>query len=760
MSRRHRTANSVSLFPFLAVLVCAMGALILLLIVTTRRIRSEALAKATPQPVKSTAEIDVPAPPAPVIAQTPPKLPELPPVIPAPMVSEPPLEPPKPQIDPNIALTQRLRELSSEQARRKQAVDQLAQQLKQRKKRIDNANALLSSLNSQHSKAQQLVISLQNDARKTNSLIAKAQTEKGTLAQGIQKAKEDYARASSEFAIIPFEGNSGTTRRPIYIECTAKSFRFLPENIELQAGDFRGFSPAYNPLLAATRNLIKHWAAKSRTQGEEKAPKPYVLLLVRPSGNTAFYVARKFLSQLNANIGYELIDEDWKLAMPAVDEQAKSVCQAGINEALQRRKNAVAALVNQGLPASAQGRSIRFHRGTGRLEVLEPGETSTAGTGGTGRVPRSAADRKWQNVLNGNSKFSGGSSRRNGSASGTSRFPQTANGHPGKSRNTRGSFPRGTSRFGSSSGKTGSENRFTTPGGMAERKPHGSGNNPRDTFRSGQIGSPNGNPDGFAKPENGSTVGPFGSNRVFSPENSFSGNGSGGLSSSNSLSGNPNSRSDNGKQNGQPGSPNGTSENGPLGKRGQGPGQGQNSQGNRGTSKNLAGGSRSENPFGRSFGTGSAANGGTSSFHQGTTGSRTSSSGFGSASRFRSFRARKRRWGFSSPSATIGFEREIVIRAGADRLIVGKTQTIKVGRGETRSQLLNSVEQAIERQARSWGKPPTSFYWVPRIRFVVSPGGNQYYERLKDGMRKLQLQSSVEYKLASPPVLRSREVPR
>ena len=50
MSRRN--TNNVSLFPFLAVLVCAMGALILLLLVTTRRIRSdqlqELLAEETP----------------------------------------------------------------------------------------------------------------------------------------------------------------------------------------------------------------------------------------------------------------------------------------------------------------------------------------------------------------------------------------------------------------------------------------------------------------------------------------------------------------------------------------------------------------------------------------------------------------------------------------------------------------------------------------------------------------------------------------
>ena len=40
MARRN-SGNTISLFPFLAVLVCTMGALILLLLVTTRRIRND-----------------------------------------------------------------------------------------------------------------------------------------------------------------------------------------------------------------------------------------------------------------------------------------------------------------------------------------------------------------------------------------------------------------------------------------------------------------------------------------------------------------------------------------------------------------------------------------------------------------------------------------------------------------------------------------------------------------------------------------------
>ena len=43
---KRRTDKTISLFPFLAVLVCTMGALILLLLVTTRRIRQKQQEKA------------------------------------------------------------------------------------------------------------------------------------------------------------------------------------------------------------------------------------------------------------------------------------------------------------------------------------------------------------------------------------------------------------------------------------------------------------------------------------------------------------------------------------------------------------------------------------------------------------------------------------------------------------------------------------------------------------------------------------------
>ena len=63
MSNRPKTSQSVALFPFLAVLVCTMGALIFLLLVTTRMIRNIAIAQAaaenSPPAVKDAGEPDI-----------------------------------------------------------------------------------------------------------------------------------------------------------------------------------------------------------------------------------------------------------------------------------------------------------------------------------------------------------------------------------------------------------------------------------------------------------------------------------------------------------------------------------------------------------------------------------------------------------------------------------------------------------------------------------------------------------------------------
>ncbi|MCH2588840.1 MAG: putative porin, partial [Planctomycetales bacterium] len=84
-----RAGNPVSLFPFLAVLVCAMGALIFLLLVVTRQIRAEVRAEAIRDARQDNVadSFPVPAPESPtaVVEEAHDRLPEIDDVPPAPV---------------------------------------------------------------------------------------------------------------------------------------------------------------------------------------------------------------------------------------------------------------------------------------------------------------------------------------------------------------------------------------------------------------------------------------------------------------------------------------------------------------------------------------------------------------------------------------------------------------------------------------------------------------------------------------------------
>src|SRR4029077_19813980 len=107
-------------------------------------------------------------------------------------------------------------------------------------------------------------------------------------------------------------------------ECSKRGFRFLPEEETLNPLDLQGFRDDYNPLLTGAQVLLRFWTMHRRDSGGSE-PVPYVLLLVRPSGVENYGIARAYLSSLDANFGYELIEEDWKLRIPAADPVAKNL---------------------------------------------------------------------------------------------------------------------------------------------------------------------------------------------------------------------------------------------------------------------------------------------------------------------------------------------------------------------------------------------------------------------------------------------------
>jgi hypothetical protein len=103
---------------------------------------------------------------------------------------------------------------------------------------------------------------------------------------------------------------------------------------------------------------------------------------------------------------------------------------------------------------------------------------------------------------------------------------------------------------------------------------------------------------------------------------------------------------------------------------------------------------------------------------------------------------------------TIGLERRIEIRVTADRVTIGSTEDeiangsaeckISVDEDTTPDMMVDQIELGIDRIVESWGSPPSSFYWLPTLRYFVHPAGMEAYERIRGAVeRKLDVTSST-----------------
>jgi len=347
--RRTSTSPSIQLFPFLAVLVCAMGALILLLLVTTRKMRQVAVARAEAE----AAEAEDAARPAIRPAPKP---------VPVPVPSGPTPEELAAREAERAARRDAITMTRKRQAARERewqrslaeaqiALDQRRQRVAETQQELDQLREKLQATetNLQHliDRKSQLKSDLDNDAK----LRAKIEREHAELSAAIVAAQKKladlrrtHADRASKFAFIPYDGASGTTRRPVYIECTSTGIRFQPENALLDENDLKGFTESFNPLLVASQRLMQYWREQAiAVDDPRQVARPYILLVVRPKGTISYYVARKMLSNLGDDFGYELIEDDFQLQLPPADPLAKAVIQRAIADTLRNRGEMIAA---------------------------------------------------------------------------------------------------------------------------------------------------------------------------------------------------------------------------------------------------------------------------------------------------------------------------------------------------------------------------------------------------------------------------------
>jgi len=361
MARRPQKSVTVELFPFLAVLVCVMGALIFLLLVMTKRLRAVAVAKAQAAVVQTlddrpilpvladdvAVEDPLPATLAPDLAATP-------------LVEPPGWSPAPAMVVPEEEVVDRQAHFAALDALQQQWTTKVASLESDRDRQQGDLNRqrlLVMTTEKEIADLQHQLLQRESElAAVMGRLSATQGTQSATAAERIQleqvirqlrqqlkQLEAQQQASSSQYVVVPFEGKSGTTRRPILVECTSTGLKFLPEEVTLVPQDLEGFTPRLNPLLSGSQALVNYWSQQAPAPGQS-AEEPYVLLIVRPNGTLAYYIAMRLLSGMKQPFGYELVTADMSLQTGPVDPAAKAALEEAIQLTLAERERLAAAL--------------------------------------------------------------------------------------------------------------------------------------------------------------------------------------------------------------------------------------------------------------------------------------------------------------------------------------------------------------------------------------------------------------------------------
>jgi hypothetical protein len=280
----------------------------------------------------------------------------------------------------------------------------------------------------------------------------------------LDQARQALSQSPRSYAIIPYPGPNGTTRRPIYIECSEQGVILQPENIVLTADDFQEPLGPGNPLDSAIRTI--HAQHKRALADPNSAS--YPLLIVRPNGVAAYAAARAAMASWEDEFGYELVDQDMELSYPPPDPGLAAALEEAIQASRQRQE-----IRRHAMPVSRSrgGGSFvvsPYHGGLRSLDGDDEGETGDgpglgigSGSGGTAASGFAAPSRQGSDenagVSNQGTTASGpgGGSRSGGGRSGAGGAPGNgAAGGGGTSGGTSGGTPGGG--FGGSQSLAGS----------------------------------------------------------------------------------------------------------------------------------------------------------------------------------------------------------------------------------------------------------------------------------------------------------------
>lgn len=328
MSGRRRQTLSPSLFPFLAVLVCTLGTLILLLALVARNSSQAAQQRAQ-------------------------------------QVTEPDVDQdgnPRPTTEDVAEL------IEDEQFRIDALVDVRDEQtadLENRRDQLAHLEDHIRRLREQIKTINDQVVRASSDKQDSNVdelLIEKLKQDLKSGQEEIEKLRRESKDQTPRVVIVPHKGPNGTDRRPIYVECDSEGITIWPEGVKIPLINLQESTRGANPLDAALR-VVRLRALKD--YGD--ATSPYPMLIVRPDGVLSYGAARQAMKDWDDQFGYELVPGEVELAYAQPDRELKQRMEYAIRQAV---------IEQHGLNAIAQ-RAFGGAGGSGRLRRGQSGAGST-----------------------------------------------------------------------------------------------------------------------------------------------------------------------------------------------------------------------------------------------------------------------------------------------------------------------------------------------------------------------------------------------
>ena len=288
---KKRKKLEVSTFPFLAVLLCTMGSLILLLLVIDKKAKKAALEKAY-EAAWNQSKSD----------------------------SENKKEEEKNQW---IKLkAKQHEELAIKESRLEKEIVNLKSDLARIEEKIAKTkpNNTISTtgkdilLNEKKIK----VDSLSKNLEIEKSELRKIESEKTDLSQKIdtlelilKELRASLDKDKFAFSIVPYFGKNGLNRKPLYIECNETGIIFFPDKTVIPSDDE---SDNLKIELSARTSQLRDYL--SQTLGPKNST-PYLMILVRPGGITNYWKLQSVIKPMDIDFGYELVEKAWTLNIPS-----------------------------------------------------------------------------------------------------------------------------------------------------------------------------------------------------------------------------------------------------------------------------------------------------------------------------------------------------------------------------------------------------------------------------------------------------------